>query len=663
MKLINTWLLAAFLIVFSIAGAQAQVISESFESGTFPPTGWAASTSGTPSWDTSGVNPNTGITSALVDTVGGAGTAILYTPDIVASIGDTITLSYFLAVDTTLVSAVPVSFTDSVSLEITIGNGQTVAAQTTTLQPSTSLGNQPYSIQTLSFPVPVSGTYNFAFKAEASNTSGVLYLDDIEVDVLPQGVVCAAFIVTTDSTNVTCFGAADGQAWAVPAGGVAPYNYTWSAGTPVGAGNTVIDLAPGLVTVTVTDDNGCVADASVMIESPTEILLNIGSTNPTTAGGTNGTAWVSASGGVPSYTYAWSDGSPGVTTDTTVGLSAGVVGITVTDNTGCTQSNTDTLSDLVGGTLNVVNISCSGLGDGTAQAIPTGGTPPYTHSWSRGVPGPTNDIRISLLAGPITDTVRDANGGLVVLSGNVINPDPIELDTVIVKPSCDRAFNGTATVSVVGGTPPFSYNYTRIALDTTVNIVANTPNNVLSGQGEVLQLGIRVTDSRGCIIRDTSTIPELDGIFPTIVRDGDTLRTVESYDAYQWFLYADTIAGATDGTLFFGQEFGVYSVSVLLGDCRALSQSFTYTSIETLEDFEGVSWYPNPTQGNITLKFDATQAEPVQVTILQMNGSVVTEAQVINQQHTFDLTDLQAGVYLVRLQAGDKVGYTKVVKY
>ncbi|MFL5753224.1 MAG: lectin-like domain-containing protein, partial [Bacteroidia bacterium] len=70
-------------------------------------------------------------------------------------------------------------------------------------------------------------------------------------------VVNSAFPVNTTQTNVSCNGGNDGTATAIPAGGTAPYTYSWST-TPVQTTATATGLAPGTYTVSVTDSPPCV---------------------------------------------------------------------------------------------------------------------------------------------------------------------------------------------------------------------------------------------------------------------------------------------------------------------------------------------------------------------------------------------------------------------
>ena len=110
------------------------------------------------------------------------------------------------------------------------------------------------------------------------------------------------------------------------------------------------------------------------------------SSTPSTCGGTiaDGTAQVAAVGGPNSnYTYLWNTGA---TTASITLLSAGTYSVIVTDANWCMAY--DTVNVLAGPqpvlSIAVQNVSCFGLSDGSANVQVTGGTPPYSYSWSNG---------------------------------------------------------------------------------------------------------------------------------------------------------------------------------------------------------------------------------------------------------------------------------------
>ncbi len=134
--------------------------------------------------------------------------------------------------------------------------------------------------------------------------------------------------VTASSTGTGCT-TADGTATANPTGGMAPYTYSWSNG---GTTQTITGLAPGTYTVTVTSAEGCQGIATVVVEGMASNLSVSTSATGTACGSATGSATANATGGVPPYTYSWSNGA---TTAMISGLAPGVYTVTVTDSQGC----------------------------------------------------------------------------------------------------------------------------------------------------------------------------------------------------------------------------------------------------------------------------------------------------------------------------------------
>ncbi|NNC93916.1 MAG: T9SS type A sorting domain-containing protein [Chitinophagales bacterium] len=72
-------------------------------------------------------------------------------------------------------------------------------------------------------------------------------------------------------TNESCPGCNDGTASANGVGGVSPYTYTWST-TPPSSGGSVSNLAGGMYTLTVTDNNGCEETIDFTVQTLTSIF-------------------------------------------------------------------------------------------------------------------------------------------------------------------------------------------------------------------------------------------------------------------------------------------------------------------------------------------------------------------------------------------------------
>ncbi len=214
-------------------------------------------------------------------------------------------------------------------------------------------------------------------------------------------------VTATPVTNVLCNGNATGSASATQTGGTAPYTYAWGT-SPVQTTQVATGLAAGTYSVIVIDVNGCSSSSLVTITQPPALAATISSTNVSCFGGNNGTASVTRSGGTPGYNYSW---SPSGTGPNPTGLPAGQYTVVITDANGCTTVQTTNITQPLA--LNVSTTSsgssCGSSANGTASATPSGGTAPYSYSWSTS-PVQTTPSVSNLPGGTYVVTITDANG-------------------------------------------------------------------------------------------------------------------------------------------------------------------------------------------------------------------------------------------------------------
>lgn len=302
--------------------------------------------------------------------------------------------------------------------------------------------------------------------------------------------------LTMSKTDVTCNGACNGTASVTVTGGVSPFTYTWSPGSPVGQGTSAISgLCPGTYVVNTKDNNNCPNSASVVITQPPPITPNVSSVIPTCNGVCNGSINSSPTGGTPPYTYTLqTSGAPIVGAPPFTGLCAGNYTLMIKDSHGCiktqtlvlTQPNTITLS------LSATPINCSGQCNSTISTIVNGGTPLYTISWSTGAVSPS---LVNQCTGVYTATVTDAGGCTATASVNVTSPPAMTVAITPTGVTCSGSCNGSAFASVTGGTPNYSYSW--------------TPTGSLTSNVSGLCVGnytVTVKDNFGCIKTQTTTI-------------------------------------------------------------------------------------------------------------------------------------------------------------
>ena len=251
------------------------------------------------------------------------------------------------------------------------------------------------------------------------------------------------------SDDVSCFGGTDGQTNVIATGGTPPYSYYWNTGEST---QTINNLAAGTYTVVISDALGCQTTCTTVVQGSNPPTCSVNST-PTTCGSANGSASVSVNGGSGSYSYSWSNGA---NSQTVFGLAPGFYSVTVTDNnTSCTTSCSVTIFDSnpISCTVTGVPTTC-GFPNGSATVSVSGGSGSYTYAWSNGA---STQTVTGLPSGTYSVEVTDVNSGCVSSCHVIIAPsNPITCSIDGTDPSCG-ASNGSATVSVFGGSGNYSF--------------------------------------------------------------------------------------------------------------------------------------------------------------------------------------------------------------
>lgn len=374
--------------------------------------------------------------------------------------------------------------TSSVNAICTAANGSaTVVASGAT--PAYSYLWSPGSQTTATANNITAGNYSVL----VTDFNGCTQTANVSVGSNPGGVA-----TISSSNNVTCTGAANGNATvSMSAASTPPYIYSWS---PSGQSTvTATNLPPGTHTVTVTDGNGCVASTSVIITEPTVITNSFTNTNVSCFGGNNGSSTINPSGGTPPYTYMWSVGQ---TTQTAGGLTAGTYTVTITDANGCTKTATTAITQPTGMALTETHVDANcNLSNGSATVNVTGGVGPYAYSWST-LPPQNVATATALSANTYVATVTDANGCSQNISVTVNNlAGPVASVFSQTNVSCNGQSDGNITVTVTGGTTPFTYAWSPSggSLPTATNLAAGTYT-------------LNATDAHGCTASTSATITE-----------------------------------------------------------------------------------------------------------------------------------------------------------
>ncbi len=294
-------------------------------------------------------------------------------------------------------------------------------------------------------------------------------------------------------TDVLCNQANNGTATVIPTGGTAPYTFSWSPSG--GTASTATGLSPNNYTVTVTDAKGCFTTKTIQITEPNILSITESHTNVSCNAGNDGSASVIVSGGTGSYTYSWTPS--GGTAQTVSGLSAGTYTVTATDTNACSISKTITITepDALTASITAVNVSCNNGKNGSASVAASGGTGSYTYNWAPS--GGNTETAEGLAAGAYTVTITDTNSCSTTKTITITEPDVLTVNSTAIDVSCYNGKNGSASVTVNGGTAPYIYLWSHNGA-TTSNVT-----DLKAGTYDVT-----VTDSNSCTLSATILINE-----------------------------------------------------------------------------------------------------------------------------------------------------------
>ncbi|HIA36440.1 MAG TPA: PKD domain-containing protein [Flavobacteriales bacterium] len=335
------------------------------------------------------------------------------------------------------------------------------------------------------------GSYNII----VADSNGCTLLDSTIISEPSQ------LTASLTGSNTSCYDLCDGTAMANTSGGVAPYQYLWDDSLSQTTANASM-LCPGTYNIVITDDNGCVLNASRSINEPNPISLGTTTINTSCFGFCDGQGTVTASGGTIPYTYAWNDpyGQSKVTAED---LCAGTYTVIVKDNNNCSDSVIATITEPLDITASTTGsaTSCYGACDGYATVSSSGGSGTHTYLWDD-INTQTSGTATGLCVGLYTVIITDSNDCSKTKYYDVTQPAAIIPSFTSTLVSCYGNCDGTVSAANSGGIGPLTYLWNDPGAQT---------NNIAIGlcRGSI---GVIITDSTGCIGQDSTTIAEPDSL-------------------------------------------------------------------------------------------------------------------------------------------------------
>lgn len=289
--------------------------------------------------------------------------------------------------------------------------------------------------------------------------------------------------------NSTC-GVNNGQISVNATGGTGSLIYVWNnadTANPytVGAGSYALSIY---------DDNGCSIGSMIPVSDTGIFVANALATDVLCANDCNGTLSVQVNPVGINYTYLWST-NPDDTLSGVSGVCPGLYSVVVTDTvTGCVATDTASVgspTSIVLDSTQITEPTC-GVQNGQVLAFGSGGTGTLRYIWNN-----TDTINpiTNIGAGNLNLTIFDANGCTANTVVPVSNIGAPTLDLVIQNEVCEGTCNGTASITVTGGTGSYETLWFNNSNTTSINGLCDT------------LIYVQVTDlGSGCIVSDTGTV-------------------------------------------------------------------------------------------------------------------------------------------------------------
>jgi len=293
---------------------------------------------------------------------------------------------------------------------------------------------------------------------------------------------CTFSIDTLSTLQPSCFDRDDGVLYLGFSGGLGPVQYFIGNIGPFT--DSITGLIAGNYSIHAVDALGCMDTLDLHLDAPAALEIDLQARPITCMGAADGVITALVSGGTAPYTYAWN--LPGGNSTAQISnLSPGTYELSITDANGCFSNKSLSLNDpaLLTADVTFSDASCFGNNDGTALAVPSGGTLPYTYQWSNSSSGSTAN---NLSAGAYTLTITDASNCTATTSFNIDHAPELIVQGQSNSPICFGSQEGLASVNASGGTAPYSFLWPD----------GNTNNQSINLNAGIYQ--VTVTDAAAC---------------------------------------------------------------------------------------------------------------------------------------------------------------------
>lgn len=267
--------------------------------------------------------------------------------------------------------------------------------------------------------------------------------------------------------------------------GTPPYLFSWNGG-PFVSDNVLDNLGVGTYNLVIRDANNCETALDIPLEErilTADALVD----KPLCFGDDNGVITLNVTNGKPVVEFNWGDGY--IPENSQGGFAAGTYTIRARDATLCEGTFEVTVTDNppLALALDTTDVSCFGLDDGAALAIPSGGVGNFSYQWSD---NQSADQASNLPPGDYTVTVTDGNGCTITGQVSIAEPPDLTLALIdVVDLLCNGVAEGEIRVEGGGGRPPYTFS-----ADGNTFVPTDTLTGLLAGD-----YWVKIRDASGCL--------------------------------------------------------------------------------------------------------------------------------------------------------------------